>query len=725
VVQVPQGIRDSLESMQLPSMPQILLRFLSLAEDDAASMADLAELVGQDPALSARVLTVVNSVAFRRGSATTSLVNCMVTLGTRLSRTLASCLVIQKAFSPAAITARYDLSGFWMHSLLVAELSRTIAEQSRFPEPAEAYLAGLLHDVGQLLLLGGLEERYGSLLASSRDETVLRLLEEQRLGTDHTAIGAWMVDRWGVSSSFMADAVLFHHADAAEIQLADQLSQLVWTAHLICQHSRLYQAEPFEIPLDFKTPEALFGIGFDQAGPLYEQATKSIAVLAEALGVSSPADGRTLPFSILPFDPAAIRLPDLEATLSPVEEAVRDMALLKPLQHDLASVKHESELYLAAQESARILFGLSAVGFLTLQQDTNVLSGSGGDFQPELLQRLAIPLDSGSSLALAAFQERSPKCTFTDEETPVRSLVDVQIARIMGVEGVIYLPMTGASKTLGVMICGVAASHARRLVKRMAWMNNFAHTAATGIESWRELQQQSASREADLTRQYEHHARKVVHEASNPLGIIKNYLSIMSKKLPADTSLLQEIGILKEEIDRVTQILRGMNSFADPVAAGRSVNMNDVIETMLVLYRESLFECRGIMVHLDLEQDLPPVAADRDLLKQILFNIWNNASDAMHQGGTLQITTRPVFVQDGHPCIEIVMRDSGPGLPADVIQRLFTPLDQNRRPGHAGMGLSIVADLVKRLEGRITCQSKPGQGTAFSILLPVQGPQQP
>lgn len=720
MVQVPHSIRDSLESLQLPSIPQILLKFLSLAEDDTATMAALAELVGQDPALSARVLTVANSVALRRGKPITSLVQCMVTLGTRLSRTLAACLVIQKVFSSSSLTDRYDLSGFWTHALRVADLCRTLAEQHHYPDPEEAYLAGLLHDIGQLLLLGGMEERYGTLLATSRDETMLRLQEEQRLDTDHAVIGAWLVDRWRFNTSFMADAVLFHHADADEISAADPLSRILWSAHLICQHQRLYQNGQSVAPPEFSTTQALFGIDFTAAALLHQQTAERVALLAEALGVTCPDDKRTLPLCSVPLDAAAPRLTDNEATLSPAEEAVRNMALLKPLQQDISTVQCEAELYLAAQESARILFGLGSVAFLALQQEQRRLQGVVGSFQPELLQRLSIPLE-GSSLAAAVCLDGTPRCTFQDEERLVVALTDLQVARIMGAEGLLYLPLQGHAGMLGVMVCGLSASHARRLLRRLPSLTGFARAAAEGIETWRRMQAAAAAREARATQQLEQQARKIAHEAGNPLGIIRNYLCIMSSKLPDDAGIGQELEILKEEIERVTQILRGMGNLAETARADQTVAVNGLIESLLALYRASLFESRGINVRLELDPDLPSVEINRDSLKQILFNLWNNAADALQPDGILTITTRAGFILEGRSCIEIGVSDTGPGLPSDVLQQLFTPLASNRRPGHAGLGLSIVAELVQQLHGQITCRSKPGSGTGFSILLPVHG----
>lgn len=718
MLKVPQEIRDSLESMHLPSIPEILLRFLHLAEDDSTSMDQLAALVGQDPSLSARMLTVANSAALQRGTPKTTLTQCMVTLGTRLARTLAACLVVQKFFSPATDNRRYDYSGFWGHSLRVAEMSRAIAEELNYPDAEEAYLTGLLHDVGQLLLLGAVGDRYGTLLASSWDEYALQSLEEQQLGTDHGAIGAWMVDQWELPASFMADAILFHHATPEEIVTADTLSQIVWSAHLCCRHHRAFNSEPPLVPPDFGVVETLTGLTVQRAAELYFSSAKQVRLLADAMGVIGADEDATIPQADTAPD-AVLPQRDAAAGLSPLEEKVRDMALMEPLLKDLASVGSEAELLFAIRESARILFGLRQMEYLLVQSDRKVLTGASYDLQPSLLQRFDIPLDSRHSLAALATLEKQPCCTNFDEERPTLvSLVDIQITRSLGAEGVLYVPLAGRGEPLGVLVCGVHEAQCRHLQKRLKWMANFARSAAISIENWRGMQHQASQREADLTQRFEQHARKIVHEAGNPLGIIRNYLSIMSMKLPDEAKVLQELDIVREEIERVTQILRRMTSLSEAVPVNGALNLNELIETMLVLYGESLFTSREIIVQRELDRDLANIVCDRDRVKQILFNLFNNASDALQRGNTLTIATQDGVNQNGRSYVELRISDNGPGLPEEVLQRLFTPLEPNRRPGHSGLGLSIVSGVVESLDGRITCISKAGQGTSFSILLP-------
>ncbi|MFZ4856994.1 MAG: HDOD domain-containing protein [Desulfuromonadaceae bacterium] len=714
MLHIPVAVLNSIESMQLQARPQILLRFLYLAEQERTTMHELAALVAQDPALSARILTVANSPALLRGDTSKNLTHCLVNIGTRLVRTLASCLIVQTVFSPAVDKSRYDLSGFWSHSMLVAEVAREIATAVGHPDPEEASLTGLLHDIGQLLLLGGMEECYGRVLEASVDEEDLLRVEELLLDTNHATVGAWLTDQWKLSS-FMSDAILFHHKTAVEIASADRLSQIIWSTHALCDQMMLQDNAPNAGTSNLQETGALLGIDAHSTAVIYRDCSERVALLEEALGISKASTTKTFPQLTDTFH---IKPAEGDPVDCHVNEAVREMALLRPLQHGLTSFSSEAEILLAIRESAILLFGPGQPAFLLVQPDTATLSGAGISAQPGILQRLAIPLVASHCLAAAAALEDRPRSTFETGLSDRVPLVDTQITRALGSEGVLYLPLTGRTTGLGVIAFGLSAAHHLRLHPQLSLMTGFSRVAAHSIDGWRDMQAREHANEEALTRHFEQQNRRVVHEAGNPLGIINNYLSIIRTRLPDTDNLHQELDILKDEIDRVTKILRQMSHLPERSAAADLLDINTLIESMLTLYGTSLFSRRGITVTKSLDPLVMPISCNRDSLKQVLVNLWNNASDAMTPGGCFTVSTQGNVNQGGRSYMEIRLDDTGPGLPADVMQRLFQPLPPDRRPGHSGIGLSIVASLLQQLEGLITCRSYAGRGTSFSILLP-------
>ena len=712
---IPETIRDAIESICLPPIPHVLLKFLNMVENDHTSMKELATLVEQDPALSARFLTIANSPTLRRQSEIKRIDQCLATLGTRLSRALAACLAIQSVFARLAGEAQYDFTGFWGHSLRVAETARALAAQTNYIDADEAYLAALLHDVGQLILLGGVGERYGDLLRCSIDEAILLEIEGPAIGTDHAIIGAWLIDKWKLSS-FMSDAVLFHHKQPDEIMAADPLSQIVWSSHVVSKYSEKTDLVRKEM-LDLAAVKSMLGLDVDDVIAIRNQSSERVAMLSAALGITEASDTRTIPF---PF--GTLNKPQYahheDPAYSQLEAMVRNMALMRPLQWDLSGLCSEDEILVAVRESARILFGLQKIAFLMAKPGTRLLSGPRTDGQPALLQRLEISLEPAHSLA-ASVAVGEKACASFDKDLPFPvSLADIQVARAIESKGLLYVPMRTRERIAGVMVYGLNDAQYARVQRHLSWMTNFAHLAAVSIEACRSMRERENTLETNLASRFEQHARKVVHEAGNPLSIIKNYLKIVSQKLPIDNGVQEELEILREEIDRVTLILKRLGDLSEEPKATGSVDINRVITGMMALYSESLFSSRGIEVEKNLESGLPAITGDRDSIKQILFNLWKNAAEAMPGGGRFVVSTRGNVDRNGQLYTEICLVDSGPGLPDDVMRDIFQPLASDRRPGHAGLGLSIVASLVERLGGLITFQSNKDQGTKFAILLP-------
>lgn len=710
---LPEHILQAIESGRVPSPPQVLLRLLQMVDNDRTTMAELAALVEQDAGLCTRVLTAANSPALRRGNQPVSLEISLVSLGTRLVRSIATCLSVKSMFDRRSGSLPVDLAAFWSHSLLVAELARGLASTADYAAPDEAYLAGLLHDIGELILLSAIGEPYAHLLASCDDESMLPALETARFGVHHGEIGTWVADQWQLDSVF-ADGILFHHLPASQITDATVLPQLVWLAHAL--------AVCDEIPAELTTlAEQMLGAGSGaKLGALRDQAEQKMCVIAEVLGFS-PADrvggGRAwgLPQVQLPHAPEG------DGADGEIAAIIGNMALLQPLQQDLFLLESDTELLLSLRESARILFGLNRLAFLLDDPLAGRLSGDGIGGQPAIFRHASIPTGVPRSLAAATAVGREIRSSFDGRAPAPAALIDIQFARALASEGLLCVPMVARNSTVGVMVCGLSASLHARLSRRLPWLLNFGRIAAISLEALREAKTYRRQAELDASARFANQARRVVHEAGNPLGIIKSYLKILDGKLPDAAGVRQELAVLTEEIDRVAGIVRRMSEVptAQPEASG--VDIGELVRELLVLYGEALFRARGIHLDTTLPNVALPVLCGRDDLKQILLNLWKNAAEALTQGQRFAITLSDHILHNGRPFVEMRMDDNGSGMPA-AAQRLLHRTAEPETSGQRGMGLSIVGALTGRLGIPVTCRSQAGEGTSIVLLLPTEPP---
>jgi putative nucleotidyltransferase with HDIG domain len=711
-----QTVLDSVTSISLPPLSQVMVKFLALVEDEQTPLTDLAALVALDPALTAQILTVASYPPYRREASCFSLEQSMAALGMPLLKTIASCLAVQNVQSRSFYERNLDYAGFWCHSLRVAALAKALAKAAGYQDIEEAYLAGLLHDIGQLLLVGGVIDCCDTFSGSFGNETGLAGLTQTLNGIDHALLGAHLVDSWDFPS-FMADALLFHQSQSGQIRSADLLCRIVWAAHGLSDSAENIDqsTDSFpggtEVAAILGVEQAAITIACDSARIWAQERAAFVGVQTQLTEKASPSRRFIYPYLSLPKRDAR------DASQLQLDALVKTQAVMQSLQQSLLTLSGEAALNSALRETARLLFGLQRPVFFFPLTDRPVLAAATCAGQSPLLKRLEIPLNDYQSLPLQALQTQIPSSSFAESGEPARSLIDIQLARLLGGEGLLCIPMGTVAQQGGVMVFGLTGEQFAGKQRMFDWMTGFARSAKGVLESFRKLQQRDQRLSAELYNQFEQKARKVIHEAVNPLGIINSYLNIFTEKLGDGADAQQELSILKEEIFRVERVIRRLNDQPEQPLLVETVNVNSLIEGMLALYGESLFEIRGIAIDRQLTPGLPSVKADRDSLKQIILNIWKNSAEAMPDGGSFHVSTCEAAQDDADGSLEIRMSDSGPGIPADIKERLFQPLPPDRRPANSGVGLSIVASLVERLGGQISCDSIPGKGTTFIIRL--------
>jgi len=375
------------------------------------------------------------------------------------------------------------------------------------------------------------------------------------------------------------------------------------------------------------------------------------------------------------------------------------------------------------QDTLRALFGIERVCLYALAADGTLRSSALIPAAPGL-GALAIPPDDGHSALPRALARNAPQ-QFERGEADA-ALVDEQIARLLGVSNLLCQPLMLRDGRLGVLVAGDAAAglsasplwrfllaEYTEALRPLPATMPAAATAATAAPA----QAAPVAPGDGIPRD---RVRRAVHEVANPLTIMRNYVNLLSDRLGADSTVQRDLGIISDEIERVARIVRGITAAeenAPPAAALELVSVNSIVSELVRMALGTLFTPNKVNVQIDLNPDVPPLPLQKDLLKQVLFNLAKNAVEAMNAGGHLKFTTRLVDV-DGQRQVEIEVADTGPGLPATVASHLFEPVVSEKGGDHAGLGLSISRSLVERMNGQLSCASTP-QGTHFLIRLPT------
>jgi signal transduction histidine kinase len=217
-------------------------------------------------------------------------------------------------------------------------------------------------------------------------------------------------------------------------------------------------------------------------------------------------------------------------------------------------------------------------------------------------------------------------------------------------------------------------------------------------------------------------AAEVAHEIRNPLTVMKMlYHSLRLEFSPGDPRVRDD-AILREKMDHLNKIVEQILDFARGTEPKLGpVNLNQLIDDLALLVRHKLRHQRIQFVR-RLAAGLPQIQADSAQLAQAFLNLTLNAVEAMPQGGTLTISTRAVTLpRHGHAPTHVLVeiRDTGQGMPAEQRRRRFSSLLSTTKEKGTGLGLAIVSRVVETHRGKVRILSRPGQGTAITVTLPV------
>ena len=212
-------------------------------------------------------------------------------------------------------------------------------------------------------------------------------------------------------------------------------------------------------------------------------------------------------------------------------------------------------------------------------------------------------------------------------------------------------------------------------------------------------------------------AAGVAHEINNPMSGIMLYANLVKEDLGDEHQLSGDLDTIINEAERCKVIVADLLEFSHQTSYEMEpVDFNEVIrKTLGILENQPLYH--NIEVTLSLAEDLPPVLGNTIRLNQVVMNLLVNAAQAMNGSGAIQITSRS---RAGGGINEIMITDSGPGIPADLQEKIFEPFFTTKSTGEGtGLGLSVSYAIVKEHKGTIRAVSNSGKGTTFTLRFPA------
>jgi HD-like signal output (HDOD) protein len=265
------------------SLPYFYERLNECINHPRSSIADIARIITEDQGLTARLLKLANSPLFGYYSRVDTIIKAVTIIGTQQLRDLALAASVMGVFTgiPEELM---NMSTFWRHSVACGIIARTMAACLRENNVERYFVAGILHDVGQLVLCTAVPETAANLIRDSREQEELFFSTERRtLGFDHAELGGALMKAWKIPAN-IAEPVACHHAPQSAVQYPLE-SAVVHLSDIICQGLELGQSGEWCVPpLDqgawerLNIPVSMIATVVKQAEP---QLKETFAILVE------------------------------------------------------------------------------------------------------------------------------------------------------------------------------------------------------------------------------------------------------------------------------------------------------------------------------------------------------------------------------------------------------------------------------------------------------------
>ncbi len=713
----------------LPVLPRVAGEVLTAAGRKLSPPSDLAPLFLKDPALTASALRLSASSPFEHDT---------VRFEDRLrgldQAALTGLVFDSVVGNDPAQSAEY--LRFGLHSLACALLASHLADQVGGVDRETAYLAGLLHDIGRLVLLQSADPEYAHILHQARHEqSSLLTLERQLLEVDHTVVGKWVAEKWRFPAP-LVQAIWFHHHPLGildgtiypvrlidVIAVANAMSHTLpgagdgQSADLEPSEARLARLGLVAADLGVVREKAALDLSkhLDLFRPLADRQDQSRAlrrVLGTALHSGEGLSGQVQ--SLRRTNQAYRVLHELNVRATP---GLPLNELLDLCAQALRSgLEAESGVCLIADPSGAFVYGKtwtaldSEIDDLFVHLESGESSGVEG--LPEEYQRTLNRLLPGA-------EHKTWEGAALREPAEQDGLHLAPMSAGSWHVGLVLLPspcLAGLEPNLASLYANACAAAVLRH-RAEEHLRDEAEELASALGAHGATPTQEQRLAAEPPAHLAHMAAGAAHAINNPLTVIAGQAQILLNRLsdPADIRTLTSI---IQNTRRASSVLLDLLTFAKPPAPKLEPCLLNFLLHQALEGELPRLKAKNITVNEDYAEGLPRVLIDRRQLDQMLARLLRNAEDAIGaNGGRIAIQTRAGEKQGS---VRVCVTDTGRGIAPELMTQVFEPFFTTHSRGErSGLGLTVCQALAAQHNGTLLLSSHPGQGTTATLEFPA------
>lgn len=720
----------------LPTLPVVATRLLSLTASDESDARQVTGLIMGDQTLTAKVLSLCRQSDRGVRSDVMTIDKAVVLLGFTAVRNAVLSIKVFETFDPRESREGekpdgFDRVDFWRHSLAVGIAAELIAAAHGAPAdlpPAEAFVAGLLHDIGKVALDHVLPKSFARVIElTDLNQGNIAEFERRIIGLDHHTAGKRIAEQWQLPHR-LQDCVWLHGSAYEALPRLDhrRLIGLIGLSDLIVRQQHIGYSGNFQLKQEPRELAEKLALDPQRIERVSQRLHEEVEKRARALGLEDR--------------------PSRDLYLQSIEQANQVLGRLNSaLERRSRGMTKQAQVldaigafHAAAQPGRSMLDVMNLVvsnasealgeGFYALLQQSDergqpwFIAQYGADGQPLRSQYIEPPphapdltrLGEGEPVSMNLMQILPWISDYLLEAPDLREVKLLPLSCGWGTAGVLlhnqaqlppWAQLSALLSTWGAAIAA-AGQHdgARRMGEELADANRALAEAQDKL-----LQSESMARLGEM-------AAGAAHEMNNPLAVISGRSQLLSISLTPGTKEQKAAQTIFEQAHRLSDLITSLRMFADPPRADPKPTD---IGTLLQEAIKRVHKEQGAAdkpVNLQIKSKLPPVSLDAEQIQKAITELIENGLQASPRSG-VHVTAR-VEPVERHLIVQV--SDDGTGMDGHTLAHAMDPFFSNKTAGRrVGMGLPRAQQLAAAHGGWIELRSKVGEGTTASLFLPL------
>ena len=679
---------DAIRALDLlPALSPVAVRLLEVAATESAELHEIADLIGFEPALSARVLSLCRRANLGVSPRITTVRQAVVMLGLDAVRAAVLSVCIHDALEAAADASLLPVErlGCWTRCLSAACAAERLAPLAApVIDPSEAFCAGLLHDIGLIAFVAAIPRVYTKIAEHAQAaHTSAAATERRLLGIDHHDAGARLCERWSLPA-YIAQSARYHALPPHAVPESPhaRLVMLVTLAESLARRAHLGWSPDFDEPIKPEGIADRLALPQDAVRACFEELPDLLSARCDALGIEPLPTTRSL---LEGLNQANQRIALLHKGLA--KRASEIAVTRRTIDAMTALAAREADAYDLSDAMTTIAGVCADLGVNPVRC---VVRSGGQDADTfDFAGNTAIRRDDAwESTSEAGGQTREPLTAI-----PLQGGREVALYADASREG---------RDTVNSLRPAIAAilSHALALEQNRSAYERLARANREVIELQRALvERQSLARLGEM-------ASGAAHEMNTQLAVIKARAQVLEASL-GDLAIAGSATTISEAATELADIIRSLSEVASPPAP--SMARHDVTDVLL-----RATELSGVDFELVGHHKENSVLCDDNLLSRAVAELLRNAREAdPHHAPRVALAT-------GEGSLTICISDSGPGFSPEALRNAFNPFFSHRQAGRGrGMGLARARAFLEAMGGSVSIDSRPPSATTVRVSVPT------